>query len=63
MRIEDKENSTFKWNLSKEDASEIAEKIHSVMISSQPCHHYLDVPSDDVEVVVSKGEYTDSFIP
>lgn len=63
MRIEDVEQSKFRWTLSKEDAIRNAEKVFAVIKSKEPCHHYLDGPSDDVEVVVSKGEYPDTFVP
>ena len=63
MRIENLEKSIFRWNLSTEDGIQMAEKVSSVINGKEPSHHYLDSLSDDVEVVVSKGEYPDTLFP
>lgn len=48
----------FRWRLTAETARRFAELTRPVGESVRPCHQYLDTDCiDEVEVVVSKGEY------
>jgi hypothetical protein len=51
-------NNHFVWHLARETCIEFANMIQGVADSEYACHQYLDTfPGDEVQVMVSKGEY------
>ncbi len=61
MHRVDTRASAFTWQLSDEDVTSAAERISAVINRDKPSHHCLDSLPDDFVVVVSKGEYPDTF--
>ena len=57
-RAAETEPASFTWYLSRQTARHFADLIDGVATSVRPSHNYLETDcSDDIVVVVSKGEY------
>ena len=55
-------SATFRWAMDEELTRRFADLIEAVARSTEPSHHYLDAPDgDDALVIVSKGEYDETF--
>ena len=55
-------DNELNWRITPDMAKEFASLVEVAAESKSPCHHYLDSNSlDQVQVIVSKGEYDDLF--
>lgn len=50
----------FIWRRSPAGWADVVEKLRA-MRNSEPCHQYLDAPTDCLQVMVAKGEYGDAW--
>jgi len=53
--------NSFLWERSRDGWRDAAEKLTVLIEDPNACHHYLRAEQDDVDVVVSKGEYGDTW--
>jgi hypothetical protein len=49
------------WSRSRDGWSDVLEKLRSLAAATRPGHHYLDGPSDDLQVIASAAEYGEEW--